>query len=84
MIARGGENCGDFVHLEVDFVHLEVGKWLESGRGAILPPKHELGSWQPPMAEMEQVRKRWRIMHKMEVHEVDGSFLEEAVIMRLQ
>ena len=52
--------------MEVDFVHLEVGKWLESGRGAILPPKHELGSWQPPMAEMELVRKRWRIMHKME------------------
>ena len=50
-----------------------------------MPPKHELGSWQPPMVEMELLRKR--IMHKMEVHEVDGSplpFLEEAVIMRLQ
>ena len=43
------------------------------GRGAILPPKHELGSWQPPMVEMELLRKRWRIMQKMEVHEVDGS-----------
>ena len=29
-------------------------------------------------------KERWKIMHKMEFHEVDGSFLEEAVIMSLQ
>ena len=37
-------------------------EWERRGRGVILPPKHELGSWQPPMVEMELLRKRWRFM----------------------
>ena len=56
--ADGGwdEKWKDFVHLEVE------GMGEKSGRGVILPPKHELGSWQPPMVEMELLRKRWRFM----------------------
>ena len=76
MIAEGGENR--------DCVHLEVSKWERSGRGAIWPPKHELGPWRPAMAGMELLRERDGIMHKMELHEVSVSFLEEAVIMQLQ
>ena len=51
MIAEGGENR--------DCVHLEVSKWERSGRGAIWPPKHELGPWRPAMAGMELLRERW-------------------------